>query len=233
MRACGFISLFLLTAATLLIHRRLPLKKFQPLGHIWYQFKDTNFTLLIVGISIGGWGMFTPFFYLTTRALGLGAASTLAAATISFLNAGSTFGRLFAFLGDYLGHTNMMCVGSMLTTTSLLAFWLPLNSVPALIAFAIIYGFLAGFVISLCPSAIAHISPPTEIGARVGLCYALVAIFALTGPPINGALIASQNQSREGYIYSAAFSGGSVAIGLVITIMARFKIAKGKLWAKV
>lgn len=232
-RACGFIVLFLLCCATALIHRRLPRKRFQPLTHVWHQFSDTNFALLTLGIAVGGLGMFTPFFYLTTNALRMGAAPTLAASMISFLNAGSTFGRLFAFVGDHAGHVNMMLAGQACIVITLFAFWVPLNTVPALIGFSVLYGLLAGFVISLCPSAIAHISPPTEIGARVGLTYAAVAIFALTGPPINGALISNKHATREGYRDSGLFSGAAVALATTLVALARMRIAKGKLRAKV
>lgn len=232
-RACGFIVLFLLCCATALIHRRLPRKRFQPLTHIWHQFSDINYALLTLGIAMNGLGMFTPFFYLTTNALRMGAAPTLAASMISFLNAGSTFGRLFAFLGDHAGHVNMMVCGAAALAITLLAMWVPLNSVPVLIAFSVIYGLLAGFIISLCPSAIAHISPPTEIGARVGLTYAAVAIFALAGPPINGALISNKGASREGYRDSGLFSGATVLLGVAIIAVARMRIAKGRLRAKV
>lgn len=232
-RTCGFIVFLLLTCATLLIRRRLPRRKFQPLTHIWHQFSDLSFTLLTVGVSVGGLGMFTPFFYLTTNARRLGAASTLAASMISILNAGSTFGRLFAFVGDIAGHVNMMVLGTSTVAVLLFAMWVTANSVHVLIAFSVLYGVAAGFVISLCPSAIAHISPPTEIGARVGLMYATVAIFALAGPPINGALISNKNGSKEGYRDSGLFSGAAVALGVCLVVVSRVRIAKGKLRAKV
>lgn len=232
-RTCGFIVLFLLCCATLLIRRRLPRKRFQPLTHVWHQFSDTSFAIFTLGIGISGLGMFTPFFYLTTNALRLGAAPTLAASMISFLNAGSTFGRLGAFVGDYAGHLNMMVLGDACIVITLFAMWVPLNSVGVLIGFSVLYGLLAGFVISLCPTCVAHISPPTEIGARVGLMYAAVALFALAGPPINGALIANKGGDREGYRDSGLFSGAAVALSLSIVIVARMRIAKGKLRAKV
>lgn len=49
----------------------------------------------------GRW--FTPFFFLSTNATRLGASASIAAYSISFLNAGSTVGRLFAAFGDRLG----------------------------------------------------------------------------------------------------------------------------------
>jgi len=107
----------------------------------------------------------------------------------------------------------------------LLAFWIPLNSVAALIVFGVIYGLFAGVVISLLPACVAQISQLHEIGARVGLVYAVVALFVLSGPPINGALL--HYGGRTGYQYVGVFSGLACLVGGGLCGLARWRLDGG------
>lgn len=47
--------------------------------------------------------LFTPFFYVTTNAARVGTSSAITFYCLSFINAGSTIGRLLAGAGDYIG----------------------------------------------------------------------------------------------------------------------------------
>lgn len=176
--------------------------------------------------------MFMPFFFVTLHASQLGASSNLAFYSLAVLNAGSTLGRLFAGVADKFGRLNSISLGTLLTGVLLLVFWIPLGSVTALLVFAPIFGFVAGTIISLVPPSVAQMSVPHEIGARVGLTYAILAFFTLSGPPINGALLTAGGGGRRGFQYAGASSGAVVFVGAVLLFTARLKI-NSKLWAVV
>ncbi|WOO80333.1 MFS transporter asaE [Vanrija pseudolonga] len=226
LRTAGFLSLALLGVAVACVRTRLPRRKAQSFAGLLSPLKEAHFTLLAVGVALASWGMFMPFFFVTTHAAQLGAGSNLAFYSLSILNAGSTLGRGFAGVADKFGRLNSITLGASLTGILLLAFWIPLNSVPALLAFAPIYGFVAGIIISLVPPSVAQMSLPHQIGARVGLTYGIMAFFTLSGPPINGALLSAGGGGRKGFQYAGAFSGAVVFAGAVCIFTARLKINK-------
>ncbi|TXT07342.1 hypothetical protein VHUM_03062 [Vanrija humicola] len=232
LRTSGFIALALLAVGMACIRTRLPRRPAQGFTGILNPLKEAHFTLLAVGISLASWGMFMPFFFVTIHASELGASSNLAFYSLAVLNAGSTLGRLFAGVADKFGRLNSITLGTTLTGILLLVFWIPLNSVPALLAFGALFGFVAGTIISLVPPSVAQMSVPHEIGARVGLTYAILAFFTLSGPPINGALLSQGGGGRRGFQYAGAFSGSVVLAGAVLLLAARLKINR-KLWAVV
>ncbi|KAL1411461.1 hypothetical protein Q8F55_002417 [Vanrija albida] len=228
LRATAFIALGLLAVACALVRTRLPRKPPAPLSQLLTPFKEARFMLLTLAASFMFWGMFTPFFFITPNALRVGANADIAFYCLAFINAGSTVGRLFATVGDYWGRFNVLIVAGAVNGLMLLAFWIPLNSTPQLIAFGVLHGFSAGMVISIIAACVGQISVPQEIGRRIGAMWAVVAVFALTGPPINGALIANY-PGRAGYEYAGAFSGCVVLVGAVLALLAKWK-ASGSVW---
>ncbi|TXT08970.1 hypothetical protein VHUM_02444 [Vanrija humicola] len=228
LRASGFISLGLLAAACALLRTRAPHKTPAPLSQILTPFKDRALVLLTLAASFMFWGMFTPFFFITANALRVGTRPDLAFYCLAFINAGSTLGRLLAMVGDHWGRFNVLVIAGFFNGALLLAFWIPLQNTAALIAFAIIHGFSAGMVISILGACVGQISVPAEIGRRIGAMWAVVAVFALTGPPINGALI-SNYPGDAGFQYAGAFSGCVVLVGAVFGVVAKWK-ASGSVW---
>jgi len=155
----------------------------------------------------------------------------LASYTVSFLNAGSTVGRLAAGLGDRVGRFNLSVAAQYTGSILLLAMWIPLNNVAALVAFAVLYGFAVGIIVALVPACISQISEPHEIGARVGLNYAGVGLFMLAGPPINGVIL-DKYPGALGFRYCGLFSGLSCLVGATCVLVSRLSISR-KLWAAV
>ena len=76
-----------------------------------------------------------------------------------------------------------------LTSIWLLAPWLPDNSTPALIAFAVLFGFFSGSYVSLLNPMVAVISPLNELGFRTGLVFGPAAISGPITNPINRAIL--------------------------------------------
>jgi MFS family permease len=135
-----------------------------------------------------------------------------------------------AAVGDHWGHFNVLVVSAAGIAISLLAFWIPLRTLAQLIACAAVYGFFVGGYISIIPACVAQTGPTNEIGIRVGLVWTVVATFALTGPPISGALLSHGGgvDLPNGYRYAGAFSGAVCAIGTILAIWSK-KAISGKL----
>jgi hypothetical protein len=153
----------------------------------------------------------------------LGASSSLAFYCVTFINAGSTIGRLVASVGDHWGTFNVLIASAAGTALTLLVFWIPLSTISALIGCAVMYGFFVGAFISINTRCVAHTGPPCEIGIRVGLLWSFVAIFALTGPPVSGALLALGGgvNAENGYRYAGAFGGSVCLVGTVFAVMSK------------
>ena len=99
----------------------------------------------------------------------------------------------------------------------LLYCWTAVNSTGSLFAFCIIYGFFAAGVQSLFPAACASLTADLKkMGVRTGMCFSVVSIACLTGPPLAGALIQKDN---GGFLFAQVF-GGSAFIGGSATLLA-------------
>lgn len=107
----------------------------------------------------------------------------------------------------------------------LLYIWICVSSLSGLFAFCIVYGFFAAGVQNLFPAACASLSSTdmSKIGIRTGMCFSLVSVACLTGPPIAGALV----QQREGDFLFAQVFGGSALVGGSLTLLAARLATKG------
>ncbi|BEI88625.1 uncharacterized protein CcaverHIS019_0113430 [Cutaneotrichosporon cavernicola] len=223
MRVCGFICLGCFAIGNVLIRTRLPRKKPAPWRGLFKPLREPVYALFASSGTIMSLAMFMPFFFLPTNAQRLGASPDLAAYTVSFLNAGSTVGRLVGALGDKLGRFNLLVTSCFTCSLLLLAMWVPMNNIETLIAFSVLYGLSVGVLVSLVPACISQISEPHEIGARVGLNYGGVGLCMLAGPPINGAILNALGD-HTGFRYQGVFSGICVGIAACLILAARMKL---------
>jgi MFS family permease len=145
---------------------------------------------------------------------------------IPILNAASGLGRLFAgFLGDKIGRYNIFIMVCYLSGIWILGLWIPDSSDPALIAFAILFGFSSGAYVSLVAPLTMQISPMAEIGFRTGIVFFVSSIGGLTTNPINGALI----HSDLGYTAIKIFPGVFCLVGTTFVLAARIRRTGWKL----
>ncbi|KAL1410599.1 hypothetical protein Q8F55_004616 [Vanrija albida] len=181
---------------------------------------EAPFALLTAGTCLVI--MYMPFTFLATNAARVGASPDLSFYTLALLNAGSIAGRVVSMLGDKYGRFNTMAVSGVLTGAVLLAFWIPLSSVPQVLAFAVVFGFVSGILISICFACVQQVATPKDVGRKTGLMWAIASFFSLSGPPINGELIARYGGAR-GYRYAGAFSGAVVLLSVVLVLASKLK----------
>jgi hypothetical protein len=104
--------------------------------------------------------------------------------------------------------------------------WAGVNTLSGLFAFCVIYGFVASAVAGLFPPACASQTTDLKlIGARTGMCFAMVSFATLTGPPTGGAVI----QINGGdYLYAQILGGSALMTGTLCLVAATFATAGGK-----
>lgn len=162
-------------------------------------------------------GLFAPLNYLPEMAAQKDIMSTqMAQYTLAIANAGSVFGRIIpGWASDHLGQFNVMTTVSLLSGVLCLAFWLPLEffpSFPGIIVFALLYGFCSGGFVSLGAPCVVSLAEGKmdEIGLKIGGFCLAIALGALTGLPIEGAIKDSQSDSFVGLMI---FAGVSMFLG--------------------
>ena len=231
-RALGFVFLFLLIIANLLIRSRLPGKPISrrnllPDPRI---FKDKTFAVMTAALFLIEWGLFCGLSYLTSFALSAGIRPTLAYQLLSILNAGSFFGRWApGLLADKIGRFNTMILMVLLCMATTFSLWLPaaLNSSSSsateglVITFALLFGFASGSNITLGPVCAGQLCRTEDYGRYFATCFTGVGIGTLVSIPIAGEILKRQGESYVGLI---TFGGTSYAVGLVLIVWARIRV---------
>ncbi|KAI1151290.1 putative MFS monocarboxylate transporter [Nemania diffusa] len=186
---------------------------------ITVMFKNLTFVLLCLGLGLVYFGLFTPFFYISTYAVDKGTSSSTAFYLISAINAASFFGRVIpGHLADQYGHFNL-CTLSVLISGIIGFTWTAAYSLPGMIIWSIAYGFTSGAVISLQSACVGKISKREEQGTALGLVMGCVSIAALVGTPISGQILL-----RAGYLGLGVWTGATLLAGGVVLAAARLRL---------
>ena len=129
---------------------------------------------------------------------------------LSIMNATSTLGRVSsAYLCDRFGALNVHAVVTFAASMLVLLLWTMAKTVPAAIAFVVLFVIFSGAVIGLPPASVAYVLGPnskaqSKLGQWTGMMYSSAALFALTGPVIAGHLISYYGQN---YLTVQCWSG--------------------------
>ncbi|PCH43672.1 MFS general substrate transporter [Wolfiporia cocos MD-104 SS10] len=209
-RAAAFLTLGLLVVANLTMTTRLPSAKnrpAQPKVDIKAILFDSAYTLVEFGFFFTLWGLYYPYFYLQLWMNTHGLSATVALYSIAIMNAGSIPGRIVLnILADSYGQFNVLCP-VILAMGALVFAMFGLESVGAVIVFAILYGFFSGCCMSLLYATLlaSLANSMEEVGIRLGIVYCVGAFAFLTGTPIDGALLGSVDAWYKPTVFSGVF----------------------------
>ncbi|KAK2616884.1 hypothetical protein QQS21_000262 [Conoideocrella luteorostrata] len=173
-------------------------------------FKSWPWAFFILGCFFTMWGLFAPLNYLPEMAA-LHGYGYFAQYTLAIANAGSLFGRILpGWASDVIGQFNAMCIVTTLSGVLVLAFWLPLEfhtSLAGIIVFALLFGFVSGGFVSLGPPCVVSLAEDRveEIGVKLGGFCLAIAMGALTGLPIEGAI---KDREQDKFTGLMCFAGG-------------------------
>lgn len=215
-RVIAFISLGTLAISLVVMKPRIiPAKRRSLLEPA--AFKEPPYTLFSIALFFIFIGLYIPFFYIPSYALrDIGASADLSFYLLAVMNAGSIFGRIIPnIIADRVGAINVLLPFTFVT--SVLAFaWMGIHNLGGIIAFAILYGFFSGAIVSLPPTALAALSPDlSRVGTRMGMCFSFAGFGLLLGSPIAGAILKSTGK----YIGAEAFGAAVIMVGFVFLVL--------------
>ncbi|RDL39946.1 MFS general substrate transporter [Venustampulla echinocandica] len=210
-RCVGFILVFLLVIANILVQSRLPRKKigsFKKICPDLTVFKDIPFTLVTVGIFFMEWGIFVPLTYITSYVIAHGHSTAFGFQILAIVNAGSFFGRFFAGLvADMIGRINTLTLTLAMCVVACLALWLPASDSTAMVVvFSVIFGCVSGSNLSLSPVCVGQMCKTEHYGRYFATCWMFVSFGTLTGLPIAGQILTANGGSYDGLVIFAALS---------------------------
>ncbi|KAF2131235.1 MFS general substrate transporter [Dothidotthia symphoricarpi CBS 119687] len=195
-------------------------------------FKSWAWMFFVLGCFFTMWGLFAPLNYLPEMA-SLHGITDFAQYTLAIANAGSLVGRIVpGWASDRVGQFNTMCLVTFLSGILVIAFWLPLEfhpSKPGVVIFALLYGFVSGGFVSLGPPCVVSLADGRvdEIGLKLGGFCLGIALGALTGLPIEGAIKDKEGDTFTGLM---CFSGASMILGGFCVLAARIQKGGSQLW---
>ncbi|KAJ7101928.1 MFS general substrate transporter [Mycena epipterygia] len=222
------ITAFLLTGL-LLIANLIMTPRYSPRGDVPHIktltfFKDVPFMMAVTGSSLVYWGLFFPYFYLQLFSVLKGINETSAFYSLTVLNVATIFGRVIPnAVADRYGAMNVLIPMTIVSGAIIFAM-LAVKTTAGMFVFAFIYGFFSGSFVSLLTAVFASFSRSVhEIGTRIGIGMAVIALALLTGNPITGALLRPPQ-----YTWWAAITFSAVVIlaGVALIIAARMMAAK-------
>jgi MCP family monocarboxylic acid transporter-like MFS transporter 10 len=127
--------------------------------------------------------------YIDLSAIAVGISPEFSFYLISIANASSGFGRVTAgFLGDKVGAINV-CAPLTLVCAIMTYAWPFATTKVTLVVVAVIYGFCSGAYITLLPAPLLAMGDMYDAGKRSGIAWSAIALGAVAGPPISGAII--------------------------------------------
>jgi MFS family permease len=199
-RILGFILTGFLIIGNILIKGRLTPKGppittgKRPSMMSFHLFADARFSFLSLAIFGMEIILFGALGILPTYATSQGYPSEVGYYLIAVMNGISCLGRFFpSYLSDYVGRFNTLLLMLFLTLVVMLVLWLPFGatSLPALYAFAALFGFGTGSWMALVPVCIGQLCRTEEFGRYWGTCYFVASLATLVCVPIGGELIES------------------------------------------
>ncbi|EGO02296.1 hypothetical protein SERLA73DRAFT_71438 [Serpula lacrymans var. lacrymans S7.3] len=151
---------------------------------------DSAFVLATLGMPLFTMGYYFPLFYIQLDSITHGLNQTFSFYSLVILNASSLVGRISSgFLADYFGVPNMVIVSMFGGAVSILGM-IGLSSLASVVILGIIYGWFAGVYIALMAPLITVLTDDfSELGARMGIAFAITGLGGLIGQPIAGALL--------------------------------------------
>ena len=105
------------------------------------------------------------------------------------------------------------------------AIWLGVHGAAGTVAFAIIYGFISGGLVSLPPVTVAGLSKDQdEYSTRMGMAFTVCSFGALVGNPIAGALLTTvrKNRTLQPFLGAWLFAAGTMALAGAVSIWANY-----------
>lgn len=188
----------------------------------WHDLKRPAFNVLVLGGILGFLGLFTRRFrfpilvivshltqaskvltYIDLSATEVGISPEFTFYLVSIANAGSGLGRISSgILADKFGVLTV--IGPLTLLCAVVTYiWPFVTTKETFIAIGIVYGFCSGAFISLIAVPVIMMGDMHDSGRRVGSYFTCLALGAVLGPPISGAIA----QGADGFKAVGCYAG--------------------------
>lgn len=218
-RISAALNSSLLIIANLMMRTRLPPKKVRSRIPFTEFARDMPYVFVVMGGMVTIFGVSFAVFFIQLYSGG----NKIAQYSLSIMNAASIVGRTIpALFVSRCGIVNMIifitiCMAALIYSLA------AVETARGIVAFAVIYGILEGGAITLTPAMLASLAEDVdEIGARIGVSFALSGIIGLFVTPIQGALLTRQLH----WWRPIMFTGTMVSGGALCYIIARFLLVQ-------
>lgn len=217
-RVIAFINLVMFIVAYLSMFTRLPLSGTSPNWLNISAFASKPYTFYVLCTFVSFLGLYTMLTFLSVSAIDIGIDNNLAFDLVAISNAVSALGRLIG--GVYAFKYGP--INAMIFFTSLAAvctyIWPFVTSQTGFIVITCLYGLSSGVFVGLFPVGVASLGGIADIGQRAGMQMSVMAIGALVGPPISGAILNIDGDFKPVGIYA----GSVVVLSVLLMIATRF-----------
>ena len=234
-RAMGFIALIMCSYATAVawppvvtnraIDSREKLRLSSPKAIVEVAgLLDPRYITQSVAIFFSNVSFFVPLYYIQTYSQSHGMRDQeLAKYLLIILNISAIPGRIIpSYAADVFGVVNVYIAVCALTATTCF-YWISVANRAGNVAFAVLYGFFSGSVITLAPVVLASITDdPGILGTRLGFVALLKGVGSLVGPPIAGAILGTTDFYLGVQLFTAvAFTLTTAFAGQLQIVIAR------------
>nr|GAT46589.1 MFS general substrate transporter [Mycena chlorophos] len=225
MRVLALLLLFTTGIMNLCLKRRLPPVKTSGGVFNWRAFKFPPFLLYNLSVLVCFFGLYTLLTYIDVSATKAGIAPSFDVYLVSVANASSGVGRIFTgVLADRIGCMTVMIPGTLMVAVVTIA-WPFARSLPSLMVVAVLYGFASGVFVGIQAVPLMHMGEMSDVGRRTGTLFSVLAIGALAGPPVSGAIASTMGSYKPvGY-----FAGSTMLVALGILWYVRY-LMTGKIF---
>lgn len=219
-RISGFVALFCMVIAIILIRPQLKPRKSGPIVE-WAAFKELPYLLYSVGAFLLYWALFFGAFYINSFARNIIGFSTIdSVQLLLILNGVSIPARpLAGYIANWhAGVMNTYIVATIFFGTVTLA-WTAIHDRAGMYVIAVFFGLGNGVCQGLFLGSLASLTnDATKMGTRIGMVHTLVAFATLAGPPTAGAII---DRSNGIYTYAQIWAGVLILVAAGLFIGAR------------
>lgn len=170
-----------------------------------------GFRRLYVTVMIASAGPYVPFAFVAPAAIADGVSPVAAGALVSVLGGAALAGRLAGpLLGERLGLRRVLRATIVLLGLALLAWPLCGGSLPALVAFATVFGASYGAGAVAFQAVAADDLGPVAMARGLGVLFTASGIGVTAGPLLAGGLVAvSGDHALAGFVIGALLLAGS------------------------
>lgn len=225
MRVIAFIAMGLLSLSISIMKSRVrPSKEARKLIDV-DAFKSPPFMVFTLGLFMALSGIYVPIFDVVVNAQ---ASSNLSQNNsfyiLSILNAASAFGRVIpGQIADIYGALEMTIIATF--CSAIFAYgWIGIHNLGGSIAFAIVYGFMSGSVVSLHAGVVASLVPDmSRVGTWLGMELFVAGLGILIGSPIAGVLVDPVTGSFANvFIFAGSFNAAGCVLFVAAWIILRY-----------